>query len=65
MIGEKIRKMRINRGISEAELARRCGMAPSTLHNIEKGVSRNPSWYIICKIAKVLDVSLDELNSVI
>lgn len=62
MIGNKIRQFRIEQKLSESELARRCNIAVSTLYNIETGVSKNPSWYTICKIAKVLKVDLNSLN---
>lgn len=58
MIGDKISKIRTKKCISQSELARRCGMAVSSLHNIETGVSGNPGWYTVCKIAQVLEVEI-------
>lgn len=60
-IGKRIKTLRKERGITGYELAKRTNLAVTTLFNIEKGISKNPSWYTICSIAKVLEVPLDEL----
>ena len=62
MIGEKIRQERTQHGISMSELARQCNTAVSNVFNIETGASKNPGWYTICKIAKVLQIRLDDLK---
>lgn len=60
VVGSKICKIRQEKGISQSQLARRCGTAVSNIHNIESGVSKNPGWYTICKIAKALNVEITE-----
>lgn len=61
MIGDAIRQMRLKKGLSKSELARRCNTAVSNIHNIETGASKNPGWYTVCKIAEVLEVDISEL----
>lgn len=53
---ENIREKREELGISQKELAERCGIAQSTLCDIEQGRS-NPSMPVALKIAQVLKVS--------
>lgn len=59
-IGEKIKKIREKRGLTQTELARRCGVPHATIWNIENG-KRNPGFKVLPKIAEVLNVSIDEL----
>lgn len=61
MLSDKIRQERQKKGLSQSELARRSGHAVSTIHGIENGDNRNPSFRTICDIAKVLGIPLDEL----
>lgn len=61
MIGDTIRQIRLKKGLSKSELARRCNTAVSNIHNIETGASKNPGWYTVCKIAKTLEVDISEL----
>lgn len=48
-IGAQIRARRLAAGLEQAELAREAGVGRTTLHNIESGVSRNPT-----KLGRVL-----------
>lgn len=61
MIGEILKKLRIERGLSQSELARRVGTAVSNVHNIESGASKNPGWYTVLKIAKELEVDINQI----
>ena len=47
-------------GIKWADLARLIGLSPKTLSSM-RSQKVNPSWTTVCKIARALDVSLDEL----
>lgn len=51
-----IRERREQLGISQKELAERCGMTQSHLCDIEQGRSK-PSLPVAVKIAQVLDVA--------
>jgi len=59
-IGNHIRKKRLVKKISAAELARLCFMDKPNLLRIEKG-RVNTSIYILNKIAEALEISLEEL----
>jgi transcriptional regulator with XRE-family HTH domain len=59
-LGNHIRKKRITRNITAAELARRCFMDKPNLLRIEMG-RVNTSIYILYKISEGLEISLDEL----
>ena len=58
--GEKIRKIRIDRGLSQEKLALLSGLHRTYVGAIERG-ERNVSFKNIEKIAKTLKVSLEEL----
>ena len=53
---ENIREKREHLGISQKELAERCGIAQSTLCDIEQGRSK-PSLPVAVKIARELNVN--------
>ena len=61
-VGEKIITLRKDRGITRSELARAIGVSRSTLLNIEDGISKNPSWYTVCKIADYFNVKVEDLR---
>ncbi|MDR1754373.1 MAG: helix-turn-helix domain-containing protein [Eubacterium sp.] len=59
MIGDKIRQLRTEKCMSLAELARRASRTVSTIHGIESGKNKNPSFRMICDIADVFNVSIE------
>ena len=59
-IGQKIKKYRQEKGISQVKMAEIIGVTPTYVGFIEQGV-RNPSIATIDKIARVLGVKLSEL----
>jgi transcriptional regulator with XRE-family HTH domain len=61
MIGKNIRALRQKRKLSQEKLARLTDISLNTLTKIESGFTKRPSIQTIHKIAKVLEVSLDEL----
>lgn len=56
----KITELRKKKGMSQAELARRLGIAPPTMHQIEKGI-RNMTVERQAQIASALGVPPTEL----
>ena len=56
----KIRALRSEMGLSQEELARRCGVSRQTINAIEKG-EYNPTINLCRSICKVLGKTLDEL----
>ena len=60
-LGQKIRKLRNKLGLSQDDFARKADVPYTTLTKIETGVIKKPSVFVVSKIAKALDVSVDEL----
>lgn len=60
-IGEKIRTLRIGKDLSVNEFAKKSGVSKSYISNIERGVQKNPSLIVMGKLARTLNVSLEEL----
>jgi XRE family transcriptional regulator, master regulator for biofilm formation len=58
MIGRNIYELRIKKGITLSELAKRANISKSYLSNIERRLNKNPSIQVIKKIAAVLDVDV-------
>lgn len=61
MIGEKVKKIRTEKGLSLSELAERAGVAKSYLSSIERSIQSNPSIQFLEKIAAVLGISVESL----
>lgn len=59
-IGENIKKYRIEKGLTQKELAERCNLSRSYLADIERN-RYNPSLETLKIIAKNLDISLSTL----
>jgi XRE family transcriptional regulator, master regulator for biofilm formation len=61
MIGERIKSLRKQKGISITELANLAKVSKSYLSNIERDLNKNPSIHFLMKIAKPLGVSIEFL----
>jgi transcriptional regulator with XRE-family HTH domain len=59
-LGHAIRALRAEAGISQEELAYRCGLHRTYVGGIERG-ERNPSYANLLKLARALDVDASEL----
>ena len=57
----RIQDILIARDIKWADLARLIGLSPKTLSSM-RSQNVNPSWTTVRKVAKALDVSMDELT---
>ncbi len=62
-ISKNLRKLRETKGLSQERLARLSDVANNTIVKIEAGKNQNPTLDTLKKIAKALDVSLDELSN--
>jgi len=60
-IGDKIKLLRNKQGLTQDELARKSDLPYTTLTKIETNVITKPSIQTVTKIAKGLDISIDEL----
>ena len=56
-LGGEIRALRRERGLSAGALARRCGVSPSLISQVERGLTA-PSLEVLWAIAKALDVPM-------
>lgn len=57
----KIKKLREKLELSQEKLARLADVSNNTIINIESGKQRNPTIDTVKKIAKALDVSVEEI----
>ncbi len=60
--GTLIRELRIKKELGQRELAKKIGIAPSYLNDIEKEKRTAPKQTVIKKLSKFLDINIDELN---
>jgi len=60
-IGENIKKLRTKQGLSQDDLARKAELKYSTLAKIEGDFVTKPGVQMIAKIAKALNVSIEDL----
>jgi len=60
-IAKNIRKHRTQKGLSQDKLSRLADISHATIIKIESGGIQSPTIDTVQKIAKALDVSLDEL----
>lgn len=56
-----IKKLRKEKGLSQEKLARLADVANNTIIKIEAGKNQNPTLDTLKKIAKALEISIDEL----
>ena len=60
-IGKNIKKFRQDKGLSQDRLSKLADLSLNTVVKIELGESPNPTIETIQRIAKALDVSVDDL----
>lgn len=61
MIGDRVKKLRLEKKMSLSELAEQAGVAKSYLSSLERNLQSNPSIQFLEKIAGVLHVPVDYL----
>jgi transcriptional regulator with XRE-family HTH domain len=60
-LGKKIKSFRLKLELSQDEFARKADIPYTTLTKIETGVIKKPSVFVMAKIAKALNITLDDL----
>lgn len=60
-LAKNIERLRKARGLSQEKLARLADVANNTLIKMESGENQNPTLDTLKKVAKALDVSVDDL----
>lgn len=60
-LAKNLRKVREAKGLSQERLARLAEVANNTIVKIEAGKNKNPTLDTLKKIARALEVSVDDL----
>jgi len=60
-LGKRIKVLRLKLQLSQDEFARKADIPYTTLTKIETGVIKKPSVFVMAKIAKALNITVDEL----
>jgi transcriptional regulator with XRE-family HTH domain len=60
-LAKNLRQLRETKGLTQEKLARLADVANNTIIKIEAGKNQNPTLDTLKNIAKVLEVSVDEL----
>ena len=59
-LGKKIKRMRVNRGLTQEQLAEKLEYSPNHISKLESART-NPSFELLVSISKVLDIEIKEL----
>jgi transcriptional regulator with XRE-family HTH domain len=60
-ISDNLKKLRAQKGYSLEKVARLADLSLNTVVKIENGINKNPTIETITKLAKALDVEIDDL----
>ncbi len=60
-IANNLKRIRQKRGISQDRLSKLADLSLNTVANVESGLNPNPTIETLLKIAKALDVGVDDL----
>ena len=60
-LSNNIKRLREAKGLSQEKLARLADVANNTLIKMESGENKNPTLETLKKVAKALDISVDDL----
>ncbi|WP_174732842.1 helix-turn-helix domain-containing protein [Mesobacillus harenae] len=61
MVGERIKRLRVQKKYSINELADKAGISKSYLSYIERGIQENPSLQVLSRLARSLNTSVEDL----
>ena len=59
-LGERVKEIRIQKGLTQTELANRIGKDHPSINKLENG-KVNPSYYFLYEVATGLGISVNEL----
>ncbi|WP_245946747.1 helix-turn-helix domain-containing protein [Paenibacillus cellulosilyticus] len=62
-IGQRLKQVRLNKGLSAVEVCKQLNIGTSSMSNYERG-ERMPSLEILIKISELYEMSIDELVGV-
>lgn len=58
---DRLRRLRLERGFTQIELAQEAGVSPDTIVRWERGLGKNPHASSLRKLARALGVEIAEL----
>jgi len=61
VLGQNLRRLRMGKGMTQVELARKVGLTKETVSKIELGKQKNPGVGYLVLICKELDIKMEEL----
>ena len=61
IIGRNIKKLRQKKGISQDRLSKLADLSLNTIINVESGKNSNPTIETLSRIARALDIRVDDL----
>lgn len=61
LLAGRLKELRKAAGLSQQELATRCGFSWSMVASLEQGKARNPTLETLRALSRVLGVTLDDL----
>jgi transcriptional regulator with XRE-family HTH domain len=59
-LGERVKEIRIQKGLTQTELADKIGKNHPSINKLENG-KVNPSYYFLCEVAEGLDIKVKNL----
>ena len=62
-LGERIKEIRLDKGLTQTELAHKIGKDHPSINRLEKG-KINPSYFFLCEVAEGLEISVVEILKV-
>lgn len=62
ILAERIKQLRKERGLTQAQLAQKAGLSNGAIGNFESGKRTKISFESACRLADALDVDLEELG---
>ena len=54
---DRIRLMRLDAGFSQQDLSQLAGLTVGSISKLERGITTNPDWVTMVKIAKALETT--------
>jgi transcriptional regulator with XRE-family HTH domain len=63
--GEKIRKLRLERGVTLKDMASAIGVSPAYLSALEHGKRGRPGWHLIQRIIAYFNIIWDDAEEVV
>lgn len=58
---KNLKKIRLAKGLTREELHKRTGLTVSYIYKLERGLKNSPTLDVVIRLAKALEVSVDEL----